>query len=98
MKKKKTVIAVIAAALVLITLIILFVPFSVSNYDDGGTTEYRALTYTVVKWQRVGGTSNGTEYISGLYTGTRIHWFADGYKSVDELWEEDKDSLTLMDG
>ena len=97
MKKKKTIIAVIAAALV---LIILFVPFSVSHYDDGGTKEYRALTYKVIKWQRYAEKPDGTDgtYSSGLYTGTRVHWFADSYKSDDELWEEDKDSLTLMDG
>ena len=96
MKKKKTIIAVIAAALV---LIILFVPFSVSHYNDGGTKEYRALTYKVIKWQRFAGAAgaDGT-YISGFCTGTRVHRFADSYKSVDELWEEDKDSLALMDG
>ena len=95
--KKKTII--ISAVVGVILLAVLFVPVPPIAYDDGGTKEYRALTYKVIKWQRLAGAA-GTDgtYISGFYTGTRVHWFADSYKSIDELWEEDKDSLTLMDG
>ena len=91
--KKKTII--ISAVVGVILLAVLFVPMPPIAYEDGGTKEYRALTYKVIKWQRDGEVPNGTDgtYISGFYTGTRVHWFADSYKSVSELWEEDKNYL-----
>ena len=41
--------AVITAALILILFLI---PVKI-NYNDGGTVQYKAALYTVVKWNRI---------------------------------------------
>ena len=80
--KKKAIIA--AAALILI----LFFPIFRGGYNDGGTSEYCALTYRIVKWKRLvtvyeeDGTINHETYKK-----TRVYWFPDNFKSIGELWE-----------
>ncbi len=37
--------------LIIIAVYLLFVPYRYSKYADGNTEEWRAVTYTVVKWQ-----------------------------------------------
>jgi len=51
--------------IMLLILIVLFFPIKI-KYWDGGTTEYRALTYKIIKWNRIknyGRIKNGTEII-----------------------------------
>lgn len=74
--KKKTWITIIAAVLV---LAILFVPIPVGAMRDGGTRVYSALTYKIVDWNRL------TE--GSTYEKTRVYFFPDNFKSIDELWE-----------
>lgn len=52
--KKKTV----KIILLIVLLMILFFPFAWRTYEDGGTRTYTALTYKVVKWNRLRGTSH----------------------------------------
>jgi len=83
--KKKIWIPVIAG---IILLAVLFVPIPQSPYDDGGTREWNALTYKIVKWNRL------TVYESAestLYVKTRIYFGADRFKSIDELWERESE-------
>ena len=61
--KKKVIIPVIIA----LVLAILFVPIPTGVYKDGGTREYSALTYKIVKWNRL------TE--AGTYNKTRLLGF-----------------------
>lgn len=75
---KKIVIGICAS--VLIVLAVLFVPIPRAAYDDGGTREYTALTYKIVKWNRI--------HADGVYDKTDVYFFGDRYKSVDELWAE----------
>ena len=81
MKKK----ILITAIVVLILLAVLFVPIPSGAYKDGGTREYRALTYKVVAWNRLSG--------NGIYDETKTYWFPDNFKSIDELWEEESRNL-----
>lgn len=74
--KKKIWIPIAIAALVLI----LFLPIPSEKYDDGGSRSYTALTYKIVDWNRLGGDN-------GVYDATRIYFFPDNFKSIDELWE-----------
>ena len=72
---KKTLLIILAAVLF---LAILFVPIPQSAYEDGGTREYSALTYKIVRWNRLNS--------DGVYRATKVYWFPDNFKSVDELW------------
>ena len=75
--KKRFIIIIIATAL------ILFVPIPSGQYKDGGTKEYTALTYKIVKWHRLSGAES--EY----YIKTRVYPFPLNFRSVDALWESE---------
>ena len=67
---------------IIVVLVVMFVPFRKNEYDDGGTVEYVALTYKVVKWKR---------YImpgESIYESTRVYWLGDK-KPISELWERE---------
>ncbi len=74
--KKKIWIPIIA---VIVVLAVLFVPIPQGSYDDGGTREYVALTYKIVDWNRI--------TPDGVYDETKVYFFSDRYKSIDELFE-----------
>lgn len=80
-KKKTTIIALIV---VFVLLLVLFLPTQKMVYDDGGTCVYAALTYKIVKWNKV--------FIvvgegSKKYQKTSVFWFPDNQKTLGELWE-----------
>ena len=81
MKKKKW----LWYAGLLILIVILFVPISSGTYRDGGTKVFTSLTYRIVDWNTV--TDN---YI---YQKTRVYFFGDRFKSVDELWEKEQEHV-----
>ncbi|MGN0457372.1 MAG: helix-turn-helix domain-containing protein [Eubacterium sp.] len=70
--------------ILLIIIIILFLPTSFKTYNDGGTREYQALIYKVVKWNRFLGDSEK------FYHHTSIYWLSDSQKLIDELWKSEK--------
>ena len=76
--KKKT--AIILSGV--IVLMILFVPLHGRTLRDGGTREYNALTYKLVRWNKIGS--------AGSYKKTSIYWLSDSRKSLDELWETER--------
>lgn len=76
-KMKK--LAWISAAVVLLLLAVLLVPIPTANYDDGGTREYTALTYRLVKWNRI--------TPDGVYKNTRVYFGSDRGRSIGELWQ-----------
>lgn len=80
---KNLLIAIIAIALV----IILFVPFGYTSYDDGGTVKFTSLTYSVVVWHRYESDWSSGEMELELYENTCFYLFPDNFKSLDELWE-----------
>ena len=49
------------------------------RYKDGGTKEYKALTYKIVVWNRLLGEDS-------TYHKTSVFWFPNNFKSLDELW------------
>ena len=82
MKNKPTKIkklAWISAAVVLLLLAVLLVPIPTASYDDGGTREYTALTYRIVKWNRI--------TPDGVYKNTRVYFGSDRGRSIGELWQ-----------
>lgn len=74
--KKKIGIAVVA--MVVAAALILLVPIPKGSYDDGGTREYEALTYKLVRWNRV--------TADGGYHKTRVYFGKDKHASIDELF------------
>ncbi len=86
--KKKTVITL--SVILAVLLIIPFIPFIRMDYDDGGTVEYKALAYTIVKWHKAVMIldENGKEDID-IYEKTSVYWFSDSLKSLSELYEEE---------
>ncbi len=70
------------------TVLILFFPFKMTSYDDGGTREYSSLTYKIVKWKRFASTPNDDGVIE-QYKATSLYLFPDNFKSIDELWEKE---------
>ncbi len=58
--KRKIAIAVIIAA----ALVILLFPIRIA-YKDGGSVEYRAITYSVTKYRRLAPLESGREYDEG---------------------------------
>lgn len=84
--KKKTKLICLICAVALVA--VLFVPFHVAHYDDGGTVKVTALTYSVVKWNKLELHLNrdGTTY-GGRYENTCVYLFPNNFKSPSELWE-----------
>lgn len=72
MKNKRKRIIIISIILV---LLILFIPIKL-QYRDGGTIEYKALAYKVIKWHRI--MNNGT-----IYESTDVYWFPNNMHSLD---------------
>ena len=71
-------------AIVIILLIAIFIiPIPSGLYKDGGTREYQALTYKIVKWNRLTG--------DNTYKKTKIYFFPDNFKSIDNLWSKEED-------
>ena len=75
------------AILIISILLILFLPIPQSPYKDGGTRCYIALTYKIVKWNRLYETSDNSLNFE-RYRKTSVYWFPDNFKSIDKNWEE----------
>ena len=75
------------AILIILVLLILFLPIPQSPYKDGGTRCYFALTYKIVKWNRLYEAPNDSLSFE-RYQNTSIYWFPDNFEGIDENWEE----------
>lgn len=64
---------------VLVLLVVLFVPVPSGVYKDGGTRAYTALTYKIVKWNRLDGFVRVKK--------SKVYFFPNNFKSIDTLWE-----------
>lgn len=82
--KKRILIAIVVA---IVTLAVLFVPKPGNIYKDGGSREYSALTYKIVKWNRLSEDGN--------YSNTRVYFFPENLKSIDELWQQEAQKIPL---
>ena len=80
--KKKIWIPITVVALL---LAILFVPIPGASYDDGGTREWKALTYKIVDWSRL--------TTDGKYEATKLYWFPNNFKSIDDLWANEEQEV-----
>lgn len=83
--RRKTVIILVAAVL------LLFLPIPFPAASDGGTVEFRAMTYTIVKWHRILPTAD-TSGKADMYIKTSVYWFPHNFKDMDDLWELEMES------
>lgn len=61
---------------------ILFVPIPSGVCQDGGSREFTALTYKIVKWNRL--------ISDSIYSSNKVYFFPDNFKTIDELWDIEK--------
>ncbi len=85
MTKKKIIIIV-----VILLLIILVIPVKL-HHKDGGTIEYKSLTYKIIKWHRL-----DEYYDTGYKTGTEVHFFPNNFKSIDYFDEVKPPRFSLI--
>ena len=71
MKKKIIIIAIC------FTFVLLVLPMKYT-YKDGGTKEYRAVLYNIIKWHSI-----DNNYESGYKTGTEFHFFPANLRRID---------------
>ena len=69
--------------IVIVLIAVLFIPIPSGVCQDGGTREYTALTYKIVKWNRLTGDST--------YDKLRVYLFPNNFRSIDSLWTREKD-------
>lgn len=67
------------------TIAVLFIPIPSGVYKDGGTREYTALTYKIVKWNRLTGDST--------YDKLCVYLFPNNFRSIGSLWTREKDKV-----
>lgn len=72
MKKKTKIIIIITVIFIVLIFPIKF------QYFDGGSSDYNALTYKIIKWHRL-----NDRYEGGYKTGYEIHFFPTNFKSID---------------
>ena len=76
--KKRIVIPVSVLIVLILVALILFLPFPSGVYDDGGTREFKSLTYKIVAWNK--------NLDDGTYHKTSVYWGSDKRKNINELW------------
>ena len=79
--------------IIILTLVALFLFLPIPSFpmSDGGTVEFRAMTYTVVRWHRLLPTTSESGK-SDMYIKTSIYWFPHNYQDIDDLWELEMES------
>ena len=83
MKTKRVWVFIIIFAVIAVT--VLAVPIPKAALDDGGTREYAAMTYRIVKWKKF--------YAGGTYEKTKVYFGKDLKKTLDELWAEEAEGI-----
>lgn len=71
--------------IVIVLIAVLFIPIPRGVYKDGGTREYTALTYKIVKWNRLTGDST--------YDKLCVYLFPNNFRSIGSLWTREKDKV-----
>ena len=81
-----------AAVITAVFILILFLIPVKFTYNDGGTVQYKAALYTVVKWNCYVEPEEyiyegSTYYSYKKYKNTSVYLFPGSLKGIDELWK-----------
>lgn len=74
--------------LILIIVLVLVIPIPISPAKDGGSRQYAALTYKVVKWHHLYGEDQ-------LYSETKVYFFPYNFLSLDDLFERELSQIDI---
>ena len=79
----------IIIGIIVVVLLVLFLPIPKGTCQDGGTSDYCALTYRIVVWNKLMVKENEDDSAREAYTyhNTSVFWIPDNFKSIDELWK-----------
>ena len=88
---------------IVILVVILFLVVPIPNqYKDGGTKDYRALIYRVIKWDRLLDLEHldldYPEFKDGCFHKTSIYWFPENFKNLDQLYNEEVQEILSREG
>ncbi|MBQ1961769.1 MAG: hypothetical protein II357_01600 [Clostridia bacterium] len=72
--------------LIIPLILFLFTPVPSPVYKDGGTRAYTALTYKIVRWQRLQDSGK-------VFKKTKVYPFPLNFLTVDELWEKELEEM-----
>ena len=76
-------------------LLILFFPLPAGAMNDGGSRDFRALTYRVIRWNRIcADPDSATGY--SLYQQWRFYPIPLCYESVDALWQREAETVPSL--
>ena len=67
-------------------ILILFTPVPSPVYKDGGTRAYTALTYKIVRWQRLQDSGEA-------FNKTKVYPFPLNFLTIDALWEKELEEM-----
>ncbi len=84
---------------ILVVILFLVVPIPAGPYKDGGTKEYKAMTYRVIKWNKLLNIQytdlDFPEFQHGCFHKTSVYWFPDNFESQRKLY--DSEIKTILD-
>lgn len=84
----------VISAVLIISFIVLFIPIPSSPLRDGGTRAYSALTYKIVKWNKIYSQSlYSTDATLKKYQNTSVFWFPENFTDYEMLWEKEEKSF-----
>lgn len=72
--------------LLIIPLILFFTPVPSPVYKDGGTRAYTALTYKIVRWQRLQDSGK-------VFKKTKVYPVPLNFLTIDALWEKELEEM-----
>jgi len=67
-------------------ILILFTPVPSPVYKDGGTRAYTALTYKIVRWQRLQDSGEA-------FKKTKVYPVPLNFLTIDALWEKELEKI-----
>lgn len=86
MKTKRVWVFIIIFAVIAVT--VLAVPIPKAALDDGGTREYAAMTYRIVKWKKF--------YAGGTYEKTKVYFGKDLKKRLMSFGQRKQRALSMF--
>ncbi len=88
---------------VIVLILLLVIPIPAGPYKDGGTKEYKSLTYRIIKWNRLLNLEDMDldfpEFQDGFFFHkTSVYWFPENFKSLDKLYNEELQEIYSREG
>ena len=87
---------------ILVVILFLVVPIPAGPFKDGGTKEYKAIAYRIVKWNKHLNIEymdlDFPEFQHGCFHKTSIYWFPKNFKGQRELYDSEIKAILDREG